>query len=189
MTHIVFFGFIYTVKVLSGEGSSTVFLCKWGMAPSAACESGADEQTADYVITSCPAYRHPCGNRGLTTVDDNLVSWLTNTCPTVWGSRSLFMDYKIYSIRRRYICCTKIFKSSIKWNPFNKCVTIIITMVLWFRLSPKFWFAISYLEFYCDVTHSSWLRQLLLLSRIIFFNCCVFWVDLFKANVKCKPNF
>ncbi|CAK8692973.1 unnamed protein product [Clavelina lepadiformis] len=46
---------------------------KWGMAPSAACECGAEEQTADHVITSCPTYRHPCGNRGLTTMDENLV--------------------------------------------------------------------------------------------------------------------
>ena len=48
---------------------------KWGMTLSAACECGAVEQAADHVITFCPTYRHPCGNRGMTTMDENLVSW------------------------------------------------------------------------------------------------------------------
>jgi len=29
-------------------------LCKWGMAPSAACECGAEEQTIDHVVLQCP---------------------------------------------------------------------------------------------------------------------------------------
>ena len=65
-------------RLRTGIGLFCSIKYKWGMASSSACECGAEEQTADHVITSCPIYRHPCGNRGLTSVNGNLVNWLTN---------------------------------------------------------------------------------------------------------------
>ena len=66
---------------------------KWGMTLSAACECGAVEQAADHVITFCPTYRHPCGNRGMTTMDENLVSWLTNTCSGLGGIFNIIISF------------------------------------------------------------------------------------------------
>ena len=31
---------------------------RWGMATTAACKCGAEEQTADHIITSCPIFYH-----------------------------------------------------------------------------------------------------------------------------------
>jgi len=45
-------------------------LHKWGMAPSAACECGAEEQTVDSVVLQCPIHQPPCGLHGLTVLDD-----------------------------------------------------------------------------------------------------------------------
>ena len=57
-------------------------LCKWGMASSAACESGAEEQTVDRVVFQCLLiYRPPYGLHGLTVLDDETTEWLLNTCP------------------------------------------------------------------------------------------------------------
>ena len=55
---------------------------KWGKAPSPACECGADEQTADHLI-SCPIYRHPNGAGGFASDDMTLKNWVLNTCPAV----------------------------------------------------------------------------------------------------------
>jgi len=45
----------------------------WGMALSAACEIGAEEQTIDYVDPECPIHRHHYGLHGLTVLDDLLL--------------------------------------------------------------------------------------------------------------------
>jgi len=42
------------------------FLYKWGMAPAAACECGAGEQTVDHVVLQCLIHRPPHGLHGLT---------------------------------------------------------------------------------------------------------------------------
>ena len=42
---------------------------KWGMASTASCECGAEEQTTDHIITSWAIYRHPHGIRSLDKVD------------------------------------------------------------------------------------------------------------------------
>jgi len=51
------------------------------MAPSAACECGAEEQTVDAVVLQCPIHRIPHGLHGLTVLDDQTIEWLLNTCP------------------------------------------------------------------------------------------------------------
>ena len=40
------------------------------MAPSAACECGAEEQTVDHVVLHCPIHRPPHGVHGLKVLDD-----------------------------------------------------------------------------------------------------------------------
>ena len=56
---------------------------KWGVAPSAACECGAEEQTTDHIIVEYPILRAPCGPRGLRDPDDNTIKWLLDTCPNI----------------------------------------------------------------------------------------------------------
>ena len=56
---------------------------KWGMASMASCECGAEEQTADHIIISCPIFRHPNGIRGLLFVNESLAGWLSDTCPAI----------------------------------------------------------------------------------------------------------
>ena len=53
---------------------------KWGMAFTASCECGAEEQTADLSVTSCPIYRHPNGILGLLTVNERLAKWQCDMC-------------------------------------------------------------------------------------------------------------
>ena len=56
---------------------------KWDMASTASCKCGAEEQTADHIITFCLIYRHPNGLRGLLTVNESLARWLSDTCLAV----------------------------------------------------------------------------------------------------------
>jgi len=58
-------------------------LYKCGMASSAACECGAEEQTVDHVVLQCPIHRPPHGLHGLTILDDETIEWLLNTCPDI----------------------------------------------------------------------------------------------------------
>ena len=70
-------------RLRTGVGLFRSTMHKWGMAPSAACECGAEEQTADHIITSCPLYLSPNGPRGISAVDDDTVAWLCNKCPNI----------------------------------------------------------------------------------------------------------
>jgi len=56
---------------------------KWGMASSAACECGAEEQTVDHVVLQCSIHRPPHGLHGLTVLDDETTEWLLNTYPEI----------------------------------------------------------------------------------------------------------
>ena len=58
-------------------------LYKWGMACSAACECGAEEQTVNQVVLQCPIHRPPHGLHGLTVLDNETTEWLLNTCPEI----------------------------------------------------------------------------------------------------------
>jgi len=57
-------------------------LYKWGMASSAACECGAEEQTVHHVVLQYPIHR-PHGLHGLTVLNDETIEWLFNTCPEI----------------------------------------------------------------------------------------------------------
>ena len=67
----------------TGVGRFRSTMHRWGLAPTAACECGAEEQTADHVILSCPIYRAPNGVRGLACLDDSSVTWLLEVCPEI----------------------------------------------------------------------------------------------------------
>jgi len=58
-------------------------LSKWGMASSAACECGAEEQTVDHVVLQCLIHRPPHGLHGMTVLDEETTEWLFNTCPEI----------------------------------------------------------------------------------------------------------
>ena len=70
-------------RLRNGVGLFRSTMYKWGMVPSPACECGANEQTADHLIISCPTHRHPNGAGGLASDDMTLKDWLLNTCPAV----------------------------------------------------------------------------------------------------------
>ena len=70
-------------RLRTGNGLFRSAMHKWGMTPSPACKCGANEQTADYLITSRPVYCHPNGARGLASDDVTLENWLMNTCPAI----------------------------------------------------------------------------------------------------------
>jgi len=53
------------------------------MAPSAACESGAEDQTIHHVVFQCPIERPFHGLHGLTVLDDETIDFLLNTCPEI----------------------------------------------------------------------------------------------------------
>ena len=64
-------------------------LHKWYVASSAACECGADEQTADHVVLQCPIHRPHHGLYGLTVLDDETIEWLFNTCPEIYCGQAV----------------------------------------------------------------------------------------------------
>ena len=60
------------IRLLTGVGRFGSSMHKRGLAPSAKCECGANEQTADHVILTCPT---PRGIMGLTVLDDEKRCW------------------------------------------------------------------------------------------------------------------
>jgi len=65
----------------TGVGRFRSCLYKWGMASSAACECGAEEQTVDHVVVQSPIHQPPRGLHGRTVLDDETIEWLLNSCP------------------------------------------------------------------------------------------------------------
>jgi len=59
-------------------------LLTWVMAPSAAYECGAEEQTFDHVVLHFSIHRPTHGLHGLTALDNKTIEWLLNTCPEIW---------------------------------------------------------------------------------------------------------
>ena len=67
-------------RLRTGDGRFRSCLYKRGMASSAACECGAEEQTVDHVLLQCPIHGPPHGLHCLTVLDDETIEWLFNTC-------------------------------------------------------------------------------------------------------------
>jgi len=57
---------------------------KWGLMPSANCSCGAEEQTADHILASCPLYHPPNGTLGLVALGYDTVEWLQTTTFSIW---------------------------------------------------------------------------------------------------------
>jgi len=65
----------------TGVGRFRSCLYNWGMASSAACACGTEEQTVDHIVFQSPIHRPPHGLHDLTVLDDETAEWLLNTCP------------------------------------------------------------------------------------------------------------
>ena len=63
------------IRPRTGVGRFGSSMHKRGLAPSAKCECGANEQTADHIILTCPTHRAPQGIMGLTVLDDETRCW------------------------------------------------------------------------------------------------------------------
>jgi len=48
------------------------------------CRCGAEEQTADNILASCPLYYAPNETLGLAVLDNDTVDWLQTTVPCIW---------------------------------------------------------------------------------------------------------
>ena len=70
-------------RLRTGVGLFHSTVHRWGMASTAACECGAEEQTADHIIISCPIFNHPSRRIGLETVDEETLAWLINIFPKI----------------------------------------------------------------------------------------------------------
>jgi len=53
----------------------------YGLASSASCECGAEEQTVNHVVLQCPIHRPPHELHGLTILDNEKIEWLLDICP------------------------------------------------------------------------------------------------------------
>ena len=67
----------------TGVGRFKATLHKWGLCPSAACDCGADSQTAGHIINACPLYRPPNGMNGLLHHDEATTKRLVSGCPDI----------------------------------------------------------------------------------------------------------
>jgi len=56
---------------------------KCGLVPSAKCSFGAEEQTTDHILASCPIYNPPKRALGLAAFDDDTVDWLQRTALSI----------------------------------------------------------------------------------------------------------
>ena len=66
-------------RLRTGVGRFGAAMHKWGLTDSAHCECGDPSQTVEHVMTSCPIYRPPNGDRGLTDLDNDTLDWLAKT--------------------------------------------------------------------------------------------------------------
>jgi len=71
---------VWLNRLRTGVGRFHSCLYKWGMASSATCECGTEEQTVDHVVLQCPIHR-PHGLHGLTVLDNTTTERLLNTWP------------------------------------------------------------------------------------------------------------
>jgi len=66
-------------RLRTGVGLFRSTMHKWGLGPLTNCRCGAKEQTADYILVSCPLYNPPNRTLGLAALDDDTVDWFHST--------------------------------------------------------------------------------------------------------------
>jgi len=76
--------------------------------PSANCRCRAEEQTAGYIIASCPLYHPLNGTLGLAALDDGTVDWLkslkqlhTTSDDTIGPNKEGHLAFKIVIKKRK----------------------------------------------------------------------------------------
>jgi len=62
-----------TPMLRTGVGLFRSCLYRWGVASSAACECGAEDQIVDRVVFHCPIHRPHHGLHGLTVLNDETI--------------------------------------------------------------------------------------------------------------------
>ena len=67
----------------AGVGRFRSSLYNWGMVPSAACDCGAENQTAEHILAHCPLFSPPHRITGLVRLDDDTITWLHESCPDI----------------------------------------------------------------------------------------------------------
>ena len=67
----------------TGVGRFRSSLRNWGMVPSAACDCGAENQTAELILSHCPLFSPPHAINGLVRLDDDTITWLHKSCPDI----------------------------------------------------------------------------------------------------------
>ena len=70
-------------RLRTGVGLFRATMHKCDMTSSAACDCGAEEQTADHAIATCSTYCYPNCAQDLAQVNEDLLTWLTESCLTV----------------------------------------------------------------------------------------------------------
>ena len=72
-------------RLRTGVGRFNADMWRWGLSKSPACNCGADQQTANHIITECPPYRPPSGLQGLIAVDADAATreWLLSKFPEI----------------------------------------------------------------------------------------------------------
>ena len=72
-------------RLCTGVGRFNAGMWRWGLSKPPACDCGADQQTANHIITECPLYRPPNGLHGLIDVDADAATceWLLSKLPEI----------------------------------------------------------------------------------------------------------
>ena len=70
-------------RLRTGVGRFGSSMHKWGLASSAKCECGANEQTADQIISTCPTHRVPRGIMDQTVSNDETRCWLNSITASI----------------------------------------------------------------------------------------------------------
>ena len=72
-------------RLCTGLGHFNAGMWRWGLSKSPTCDCGADQQTANHIITECPLYCPPDGLHGLIDVDADAATceWLLSKFPEI----------------------------------------------------------------------------------------------------------
>ena len=65
----------------TGVGRFSSSLFNLGKVPPAACDCGAEDQTAEHILAHRPMFSPPHGITGLVYLDDDTITWLHESCP------------------------------------------------------------------------------------------------------------
>ena len=72
-------------RLRTGVGCFNADMWRWGSSKGPACDCGADQQTANHIITECPLYHPSNGLHGLIDVDADAATreWLLSKFPEI----------------------------------------------------------------------------------------------------------